>query len=158
MEQLKRNLLEERLNKSPKSLFLHDAEIQNLITYGEQLMIWYRLGPHDYCANMDVFKDVVNEDYKTSLIVRQAFEGVKIKIFDFSIEDIDVNVLRINDVLMIDKNTIRFEILGGVVHHESNATNPVVEFEFKSFKWEVFWEEKHKQWVTIEKVKKDSLL
>ncbi|MEG1821273.1 MAG: hypothetical protein RR201_03440 [Malacoplasma sp.] len=147
MDVLKKNLLEERLNKSPIPLFLHDSTIENLVTYGEQLIISYRLGMYHYGTNMDVFKDVINESDKRILIVRQIFDGVKIKEFKLSIEDIGVDILGIDNILMIDKNIIRFEIFNeNVVGYQSKVTDPVVEFEFKGFKWEVIGEEECKYW------------
>ncbi|MEG1821147.1 MAG: hypothetical protein RR201_02800, partial [Malacoplasma sp.] len=63
------------------------------------------------------------------------------KIFDFAIEDIGADVLGVDDFSLIDKNTIRIEIFGFDINdYESRITNPVIEFEFKSFKWEIIGE------------------
>ncbi|MEG1821148.1 MAG: hypothetical protein RR201_02805 [Malacoplasma sp.] len=141
MDVSKIKLIEERLNEKPNSLYLHDAGMENLILYGEQLIITFGLGLYNYYTNSHIFKDVVNEDCETELLIREIFDGVKIKIFDFAIEDIGADVLGVDDFSLIDKNTIRIEIFGFDINdYESRITNPVIEFEFKSFKREIIGE------------------
>ncbi|MEG2562142.1 MAG: hypothetical protein RSB10_05960, partial [Clostridia bacterium] len=86
--------------------------------------------------------DIVDENEKKILIIRQIFDGVKIKEFNFSIEDIDVDLLAINDISMTATNTIRFEVITEMEFgYQSKVIDPVVEFEFESYKWEVIGEE-----------------
>jgi len=139
MEKSKKEILIDRLNQSANSINLHDAIFQHLFVEKDKLIIDSEIGGYHFLIQPQLFDGIFENENQCLLNLRLIFYGIEFINYSFNVENLYKNIVTISNNELLADRTISFELSVDVDDDDNEIIQNIIEFKFKSYKWEVLY-------------------